>query len=249
VRSGSLAGLTPDLKAYRDADRPVSTTLARRGGMVPIWWLLHSICQPYTLPAAILFVLLAVSAEIVAAVRYGSCDPAYRISNGLLLAGYISLFGGLSALRHFPLTRARNGTYGGLRLTLALTFCVWAADTAALFVGRRLGRTKLAPQMSPGKTVEGAAAGFLASLLLGAFLGGYLVREWVLGSLLGIVAGTLGQMGDLFESAVKRELATKDLGTLIPGHGGVMDRFDSLLFAAPAAYAVSLLVSWTGARS
>jgi phosphatidate cytidylyltransferase len=87
--------------------------------------------------------------------------------------------------------------------------------------------------LSPGKTVEGAIGGLAGGILMGAALGGALLGAPVWGLVAGSVAGTAGQLGDLFESAIKRELGVKDIGRALPGHGGVLDRFDSLLFAAP----------------
>lgn len=122
------------------------------------------------------------------------------------------------------------------RLLAVLFICIWLTDAAAFLVGRRLGRHKLAPGISPAKTVEGCVAGLGAGLLpatLCCFLPSVGV-PWLLGLLL--VASLGGQIGDLVESAIKRDLGVKDAPSLIPGHGGVLDRFDSYLFAFPLAY-------------
>ncbi len=120
-----------------------------------------------------------------------------------------------------------------LLFTLAL---VWAGDTAAYFAGRGFGRMKMAPQISPNKTWEGAAANLVAALLVGALFG-YWNRiapvHMLAMSALGSIAG---QVGDLFESAFKRSAGVKDSGTIIPGHGGVLDRIDALILAAPAVW-------------
>jgi len=115
---------------------------------------------------------------------------------------------------------------------------VWSCDTAAYAVGRAFGRTKLMPSVSPGKSLEGAIAGLLASIG-----GALLARLWFAHYLtaldavvLGALVGVFGQLGDLVESLLKRDAELKDTSTLIPGHGGVLDRFDSLLFAAPIVY-------------
>ncbi len=132
-------------------------------------------------------------------------------------------------------------------LLLALGFA-WGGDTFAYFVGRAFGKKKLAPQVSPNKTVEGAWGGILGSVVVGVLLAllftkgfGYPLplaglSEWLyyLGvAILAIVASLLGIMGDLFASAIKRQNKIKDYGTIFPGHGGILDRFDSLLFVAP----------------
>jgi phosphatidate cytidylyltransferase len=127
-------------------------------------------------------------------------------------------------------------------LTLAVTFL---QDTAAYFVGRSLGRHKLAPRLSPKKTWEGAIGG-----LAGA-IGGSLLCALLLGlpiglgaaAVLGIAGGIVGPLGDLAESLIKRQVGLKDAGSIIPGHGGVLDRADSLLFTAPALYYLILLFS------
>jgi phosphatidate cytidylyltransferase len=116
---------------------------------------------------------------------------------------------------------------------------VFAADTVAYFVGRLVGRHKLAPVLSPGKTWEGFVAGSIAAIFV-AFVGFYQDRDHFLAVwqaiVLGIVIAFSEAMGDLFESALKRDLQVKDTGRLLAGHGGVLDRIDSLLFALPAAY-------------
>ena len=120
---------------------------------------------------------------------------------------------------------------------------VMAGDTGAYFTGITIGRRKLYPAISPNKSVEGALGG-----LAGSLLGALLAKIWflpILGTLdcilLGLGLGVLGQLGDLFESMLKRSFAVKDSGTLVPGHGGILDRLDSLVFAFPPAYYYALL--------
>lgn len=120
-------------------------------------------------------------------------------------------------------------------LPYALT---WLCDTFAYGVGRTLGRHKLVSTISPNKTVEGAiggvlgavAAGFLSKLSFASYLG------WVDAIALGVLVGIFGQFGDLIESAMKRDAGIKDTSRIIPGHGGVLDRFDSFLFTVPLIY-------------
>jgi len=133
-------------------------------------------------------------------------------------------------------------TNTGARLILALYLITWFGDTAAYFVGTLLGRHKLAPKVSPKKSWEGAA-GNLAGNLLGAFLiKTFVCPDWspVDAVALGLLLGIMGQLGDLVESTWKRGADVKDsnMGMMgIPGHGGMLDRVDSLVFAAPALYA------------
>jgi len=117
-----------------------------------------------------------------------------------------------------------------------LIFTCWAEDTAAYGIGKALGRHKLCPKISPGKTVEGSAAGWLGAVVVAAGLGGVCGLPLIHGVALGAIIGVVGQLGDLSKSIMKRQAGVKDSGTILPGHGGVLDRFDSLLFSAPAAY-------------
>ncbi len=132
---------------------------------------------------------------------------------------------------------------------ILLTLCfAWGGDTAAYFAGRAFGKRKLAPVVSPHKTVEGALGGVAGSIAAGVLLtaayGGLSAQypvisiqirpqHYLLLVLMGAVASVLGILGDLFASAVKRQAGIKDYGTIFPGHGGILDRFDSVMFIAP----------------
>jgi len=191
---------------------------------------------------AVAAVILAPIWELVSSARTGEMKIGRNIARGLLCAAYISLFVGLSNLRQpegwpdSPVHWVRVNIENGLGFVLLTLFSVWAVDTFAYLIGKSMGRDKLAPAISPGKTVEGAIGGFIAGLLVGALFGYLLFARPVTGLFVGAIAGTLGQVGDLFESALKREIGIKDFGTIMPGHGGVLDRFDSLLFVAPAVW-------------
>ncbi len=132
-------------------------------------------------------------------------------------------------------------------VALALCFA-WGGDTAAYFTGRAFGQHKLSPVVSPNKTVEGAIGGILGSMLLGvvataiygaisgrfgAFTVSINAAHYLLLAPMGAIASVLGILGDLFASAVKRQVGLKDYGTIFPGHGGILDRFDSVMFIAP----------------
>jgi phosphatidate cytidylyltransferase len=122
----------------------------------------------------------------------------------------------------------------------------WAGDIAALYVGRLSGRHKLAPRISPGKSWEGAAGSLVASVAYGALYIPRLLPGVPLAEGLGLaaVANIAGQFGDLCESAIKRGAGVKDSGTLLPGHGGWLDRVDSSLFALPVVYFVVSNFHW-----
>ena len=116
----------------------------------------------------------------------------------------------------------------------------WAGDTAALYVGRAWGRRKLAPSISPGKTWEGAAASVVGGMVAAGLYAHFVMPSFQLAHVLAIAAAAniAGQIGDLCESAFKRGAGVKDSGSTLPGHGGWLDRMDSLLFAIPTAYAI-----------
>ena len=110
---------------------------------------------------------------------------------------------------------------------------LWGGDTAAIFAGRAFGKHPLAPSISPKKTVEGAVANLLACIAVAVPLSLWIGYSVTIGLGCGVVAGILGQAGDLFESYIKRLAGVKDSGRILPGHGGVLDRIDSILFTAP----------------
>jgi phosphatidate cytidylyltransferase len=157
----------------------------------------------------------------------------------LLGAVYLAALGGtIAALRILPPVEE-----GGWRLVLLLGILVFA-DSFAFFVGHALGRRRLAPRVSPGKTVEGALGG-----LVGGLVGAFAVRQLGMPELaplhtagLGVAVAAMGIVGDLDESLLKRWAGVKDSGTLFPGHGGMLDRIDSLLFGAPVLYYYFLYV-------
>lgn len=130
----------------------------------------------------------------------------------------------------------------GSGLVLFLVGVTWAGESAAYVAGSTFGRRQIAPVLSPRKTVEGAVAQIVVSVAAALGLGIWLVPGCgVAGAVgAGLVLGVIGQAGDLAESAIKRSIGTKDTGSLIPGHGGVLDRIDSLLFNAPALYFYTL---------
>ncbi len=161
----------------------------------------------------------------------GGRDAIASVSAALLPALYLGLpIGSMIAIREI---------HGAPTLFL-LMLTVFSSDTAQYYAGRRFGRRLLAPAISPKKTVEGALGGFAIGALVMAILGNW----WLPGTpllfraLFGVTIVALGISGDLFESLLKRSAGVKDSSTLIPGHGGVLDRVDALLFAAPVYYVV-----------
>jgi phosphatidate cytidylyltransferase len=127
----------------------------------------------------------------------------------------------------------------GARLLLFVFLVTWATDIAAYFVGRSLGKRKLTPA-SPNKTVEGALGGLIGAVVVGLAAGLLLGLPAALAAIASPLLGLMGQLGDLAKSIMKRDLGTKDFGSLIPGHGGSLDRFDSLMVNAPIAFFCAL---------
>ncbi len=142
----------------------------------------------------------------------------------------------------FPIARAPEP----VALVLGAVVVIVAFDTAQYFVGRSLGRRQLAPVVSPNKTVEGYVGGVLVAIVVGVGLSLIDFFEPIgigAGLALGVAVSVLGILGDLSESLLKRALAVKDMGGILPGHGGVLDRIDAILFVVPAAYVIYL---WAG---
>jgi phosphatidate cytidylyltransferase len=164
------------------------------------------------------------------------------IATTLLAVAWVG--GGLGCLllvRDFP----ENGRLAIFTVLIA----VFADDTAAFLVGRAIGRHRMAPAISPGKSWEGFVAGTTAAVLVAFFAlyeQGFLTTAESLA--FGALVAVAATIGDLFESAVKRDFGAKDSGRLLLGHGGVLDRLDSLLFAGPAAYYVILAVTTVAER-
>lgn len=160
-------------------------------------------------------------------------------------AGEVALFG--AGLLYVPLLLTHllwlRALPHGIDWIFLLLVIVMSGDTAAYYVGSSLGKRKLYPVVSPNKSIEGAIGG-----LCGSIVGAFIVKatffpELATGDCLAaaLLMGPLGQVGDLFESLLKRSFGVKDSGVIIPGHGGVLDRLDSILFAAPAAYYYAVL--------
>jgi phosphatidate cytidylyltransferase len=129
-------------------------------------------------------------------------------------------------------------TIAGRNALLFLLLCVWVCDSAAYYVGSTFGRRKLAPAISPNKTVAGAVGGILGAAGTSVLLKMFNLVPWSLGFALGtgLAIAVFAQLGDLAESMIKRDAGVKDSGSLIPGHGGIMDRVDALLFTVPVFY-------------
>lgn len=221
-------------------------------------WYLYVLAVPFTLlvmlttspaarslvlPVSFVVVLLFNVIQIahVQTLDFGKL-AGYVYFSGVIIFCFYSL---IHLKRMLPFTEYRYDAVYFILLTLCFA---WGGDTAAYFAGRAFGRHKLAPVVSPHKTVEGAlggvagsiAAGVLLTAAYGVLSAQYPVisiqirpQHYLLLVLMGAVASVLGILGDLFASAVKRQAGIKDYGTIFPGHGGILDRFDSVMFIAP----------------
>ena len=166
--------------------------------------------------------------------------PARRYLHWALSVATLLYIVGLGA--HFILLRALRQGIGWTLLACAIT---WGTDIGAFFVGRRFGKRPFFAEISPHKTVEGAAGGLAAGVVSAIIVieAAGLHVPWYAAPLIGLTVSVLAQAGDLAESLLKREAGVKDSGTLIPGHGGVLDRIDSLLFAITVTFYWRLLFS------
>lgn len=160
--------------------------------------------------------------------------PNAMANVGVTLLGvfYLSLFSFFLLLRNYPTPEL------GKKILFLIIVGIWICDTAAYFVGITVGKYRLFPRVSPKKTWEGAIAGFLASILFAViFQHTWLsAMNWKNGVVLGILIGIFSQLGDLVESLFKRDAEVKDASKLFPGHGGMLDRFDSPLLVGPVVY-------------
>jgi len=183
----------------------------------------------WEIPIYILLIGIALTAMIVEIFRKKE-TPLLNIS--ILVFSFVWLglmLGSLSELRNLPDI--------GFKITLALFLSVWICDTGAFFFGKKFGKKKILPDISPNKTWVGTIAGFISSMIFLLILNqsGYFPDIFSLVDVvvLGLITGIFGQFGDWAESLLKREANVKDTSNILAGHGGVLDRFDSLTFAAP----------------
>jgi phosphatidate cytidylyltransferase len=170
----------------------------------------------------------------MAVVGISTRRPMYEVLPGMAASAAGLLF---VALPFSYLVRIDQIERSGRRLVLFTLFLMWAGDTLAYFAGKALGRVPMAPALSPQKTWEGAFANLTGSLVVGFIFARWLDLNISAILLIAALTNMAGQLGDLIESAYKRGAAVKDSGSLLPGHGGVLDRIDSLILASPVVWA------------
>ena len=231
----TIISLLSQLEFYNIAQHKnvkINKILGLLAGFV-VLYLYYISREEYFLPAVLFIAILFLIIEIFS----GNESPLLNTS--LSLSGIIyptALVGTIYPLRQMDYLT----DVPGLNLVVALLAGVWVCDTAAYYIGKAIGKHKLIERVSPNKTWEGSAAGFLASLAFifalkyNGFLGNSFTTVDMI--MLSLFIGVGGQLGDLFESLIKRDAGVKDSGILLPGHGGFLDRFDALIFAAPLTY-------------
>lgn len=187
--------------------------------------------SPYTLSAAVLSAVILAAMGVVGVRRSNDLGHAFKlISAAILGLLYVGFFPGYAI--------ALLGLENGIVYFFGLLVIVFFGDSFAYFVGRFFGKTKLLEAVSPKKTVAGSVGGLFGSALAGFLLAFYFLGTTSLFHLviIAVVSGAFGQIGDLFESLIKRLADVKDSGRIMPGHGGFLDRLDGVLFAAPVFY-------------
>ena len=185
--------------------------------------------------ALLMFLGATVLAAMVVRMPRGYQGFVKDASASLFIVGYIPLLGSFTAL-------ILAGGEGAARMVTFL-LCVVAVDTGGYVVGVMFGKHPLAPRISPKKTWEGSAGSLLFAVTTGIAMSVLVLRApWYVGLVLGVVTVLFATAGDLIESTIKRDVGIKDMSSILPGHGGVMDRLDSMLVAAPAAWLVMFLM-------
>ncbi len=185
--------------------------------------------------ALLMFLGATVLAAMIVRMFAGHEGFVRDTSASLLIIGYVPLLGSFTAL-------ILAGEHGAERL-ITFLLCVVANDTGGYAVGVLFGKHPMAPHLSPKKTWEGLSGSFLFSIGVGIAMAVLVLgAPWYVGLVLGVVMVLFGTTGDLIESTIKRDIGIKDMSSFLPGHGGVMDRLDSLLVAAPAAWLVMYLM-------
>ncbi len=207
------------------------------------WKRAGSLFDPY-LP---LFLVLLVICGLLVELTRKRPHPTANLGTTLLGAIYVGWLSSFITLLRVSdprfLIPPIAGFEVGAWLVVYVSLMTWGADTAALFAGRSFAKNKLAPTISPNKTWEGSMGGVLVSCLIG--IGGAKLFQFPMhdGAILGLLTGSFGLLGDLCASVLKRDLGLKDFGGFLPGHGGVLDRIDSLILTAPVAYYYVTLIS------
>ena len=195
-------------------------------GMLLLLYVLHFI-MPGRHEYLLLWIVVSIIASCVSifAIEKHKIEEALATMLGIIYVGFFS----------YHMVMIDESSYG--ILVWMVVIVAFGTDIAAYFTGYFLGKKKLCPNLSPKKTVEGAIGGVAGALVLGIIFGLiFKIQIFPHIILMSVIGSVVSQLGDLTASAFKRKMGIKDYGNLIPGHGGILDRFDSVLFAAPAIY-------------
>lgn len=179
----------------------------------------------------LLAVLLFLTYTVITKNRFSFEEVAFSV----LATLYVGI-----GFYYFIETRGANN---GLTFVVYSLFIIWATDSGAYFIGRSFGKRKLWPEISPNKTIEGSVGGIFCAIVIAVLFALFTEIGVPMGLLIiaTIILSIFGQVGDLVESALKRHYNVKDSGTILPGHGGILDRFDSLLFVLPLLHFMNLI--------
>ncbi|WP_373500134.1 phosphatidate cytidylyltransferase [Desulfococcus sp.] len=229
--------------ALADPDQPEKSR--PRSGVIPLLAILTApaiIWTAHKFSVDLVVFILAVNLILCALFSFTRFNADRRIIETAVKAG--------QALIYIPLMLSfavliRDGA-DGMRWLFFILAVVFAGDIGALYAGTYLGRHKLCPSVSPGKTIEGSMGGLMGNVAVGALFKVMFFPRLLWGEsvLFFLILGIVGQIGDLYESEFKRAAGVKDSGAILPGHGGLLDRIDALLFALPVAYFFKKFILW-----
>lgn len=211
-------------------------------GLEPLTWLMASVGF---LAGGL---LLTMTAELWRNRENALLNTAVTAFGVLYISGFMSALIVLRGTDYITFERITWFSESGAFLVLTIFVSVWACDTVAYFVGIKFGKHKLFPRVSPKKTWEGAIGGFIGAVAAFALLSANYMPQMpmVHAIVCGVIVGVMGQVGDLAESLLKRDASVKDTSQILPGHGGLLDRFDSILFVAPLILIYMIVISHHG---
>lgn len=196
-----------------------------------LWWAFIYLVKDTTVINILMFITIAVNLALLLNLFSKKKKPFSEVQK--FVTGLFYIGGGCIFLTMIPYKNDEFAKY----LIMGIFILIWVNDSFAYLVGKSLGRTKLFPSISPKKTLEGYLGGLIFALVAAYFMARYepvlAIHQWLVLAVIIVVAGSLG---DLLESKFKRTAGVKDSGAILPGHGGMLDRLDSLIFAAPFAY-------------
>ncbi|SKA87040.1 phosphatidate cytidylyltransferase [Caloramator quimbayensis] len=216
------------INAYKKSNHPVIEVILILGFILISISIFLKIIPNVILPIIYIVVISSMAAPIFFK-KYNVVSSALTITGFIYIVCFFSL-----------LTLIRDNAKGGSYLIWIVFIIAWSCDTAAYYSGRFFGKRKLCPSVSPKKTVEGSIGGIIGSvigIIIWALISKSVITiNWSSLILLGIIGGIVSQLGDLSASLIKRYVGIKDYGNIMPGHGGLLDRFDSILFTVPIVY-------------